>query len=134
MAQSRTKKEFYIEFGKIVYAMAMADGAVQEEEKAALYRLVRDELSTVENYSDEYGTDLAYYTLFSFELEGEVFNTVSEASKSFMNYLSMNKTKPDEKLKKACLNILKKVARSYGRVTQEEKAILDQVSKTLGGN
>lgn len=124
-------KEYYIEFGKIVYAMCMADGAIQDQEKTALFQLVKDELAPIENVADEFGTDLAYYTLFSFEMEDETFDTVSEASKSFVNYLSMNNIKPSEPIRKACMNILKKVARSYGRITQEEQALLDRVAATM---
>lgn len=120
-------KEFYKEFGKVVYAMAMADGAIQDNEKKVMFKMVREKLAPIENISDEYGTDLAYYVLFSFEMEEEVNDTVEDALNSFLFFLNNHKLIMSDEVKSSCLGILRKIAKSYGRITKPEAALLKKV-------
>lgn len=121
-------KNFYTEFGKVVYAMAMADGEIQEEERAVLYKTVREELAPLENLTDEFGTDLAFYTLFSFEQEDEIaHDTVEDAFSYFIDYLHLRNFKMTTKARNACINILKRMASSYGRTTKKEEALIDKL-------
>ncbi|MCB9232888.1 MAG: hypothetical protein H6581_14545 [Bacteroidia bacterium] len=120
-------KEFYKEFGKVLYAMAMADGEIQPNEKSVMFTMVREELAPLEKQSDEYGTDLAFYVLFSFEMEEEVNDSVENAINSFLFFLSNHQIKISPKVRNACLNILRKIAKSYGRITKPEGALLRRI-------
>ena len=121
-------KSYYIEFGKVVYAMAMADGEIQEEERASLYKTVREELAPVESITDEFGTDLAFYTLFSFEQEDDVtHDSVEDAFNYFIDFLHTHNFKMPLSARNACINILKKMASSYGRTTKKEVALIEKL-------
>lgn len=124
-------KEFYIEFGKVAYAMMMADGEVQDLEKQAFLDLVRSELAPLESKSDEHGTDLAYYSIFSFETESEMDMGVSDAFNDFLQYLDDRNIQLTPEVKKACLKVLNKVARAYGRFTKHEHEIFDRFQERL---
>ena len=60
-------KDFYIIFGKLLYALAKSDGFIQEIEKNKIMELVKDKMVLIEQQNDFSGTDLAYYTEFAFE-------------------------------------------------------------------
>ena len=47
---------FYSELGKLLYAVADADGVVSKEEKKSLYDLVKTRLAHKEVHTDEFGT------------------------------------------------------------------------------
>jgi hypothetical protein len=101
-------KHFYIEFGKVLYALAVADGYISEKEKNAVIQLVKDKLAPLEDVPDQFGTDLAFYTEFAFD-----------------TYLKVTKTKIPLPFKKACLDILQTLAKSTGhKVSIEEAGII----------
>ena len=124
-------KEFYIEFGKVAYAMMMADGEVQEGEKNAFLDMVRTELAPLESEADEHGTDLAFYSIFSFETESEFKHGVQDAFNDLLQYLHDRNIKLTPEIKKACLKVLNKVARAYGRFTKHEHEIFDRFQESL---
>lgn len=124
-------KDYYIEFGKVVYAIAMADGEIQDEEKEVVVRMVKEELASMEDKTDSFGTDLAYYTLFSFEREEEQGSDPETAMESFFSYLDRHHLHPGERTRRACIKLLKRVAGSYGRTTLAEKQLLEKFEHRL---
>lgn len=119
-------KQFYIEFGKVAYAMMMADGEIQDSEKDTLRSWVEEELAPIENLRDEFGTDLAHYVTFSYETEDEIHDDVEDALNSFLNFIHTHQIKASPEIRKACHNILSRIARSYGRITKVERSVLDR--------
>jgi hypothetical protein len=118
-------KHFYIEFGKVLYALAVADGYISEKEKNAVIQLVKDKLAPLEDVPDQFGTDLAFYTEFAFETEEDFFDSKEAALESFNTYLKVTKTKIPLPFKKACLDILQTLAKSTGhKVSIEEAGII----------
>ena len=55
-------KQYYKELAKLVYAIAVADGIVQEEEKYNLHQFVLKELAHHERSHDSSGTRLSMWT------------------------------------------------------------------------
>jgi hypothetical protein len=118
-------KHFYIEFCKVLYALAVADGYISEKEKNAVIQLVKDKLAPLEDVPDQFGTDLAFYTEFAFETEEDFFDSKEAALESFNTYLKVTKTKIPLPFKKACLDILQTLAKSTGhKVSIEEAGII----------
>ena len=118
-------KHFYIEFGKVLYALAVADGYVSEKEKNAVINLVKDKLAPLEDMPDQFGTDLAFYTEFAFETEDDFFDSKEAALESFNTYLKVTKMKLPGNFKKACMEILESLAKSTGhKVSLEEASII----------
>lgn len=118
-------KNFYIEFGKVVYSMAMADGDVQEEERARIVELVREKIAPLEEENDEFGTSLAFFTLFSFESEDENRMAIDVTMGSFSDYLKKYQKPIPLPMRKALVKTIKEIAKSYGRFTISEKELFE---------
>ena len=117
-------KAFYIQYGKVCYAMSMADGEIQDQEKEILRTVVKENLAVLETSEDEYGSNLAYYTLFSFEQEEEQRENLRVAMASFLDWLHTHRIQLSEEVKNALVKVLKKIAQSYGRFTKTEQEVL----------
>jgi hypothetical protein len=124
-------KDFYVQLGKVVYAVAMADGEIQAEEKEVVIKMVKEELASIEDKTDGFGTDLAYYTLFSFEREEERENDPADAVASFFSYIERHHLHINDRTKEASIKLLRRVASSYGRTTTKEKQLLDNFERRL---
>ncbi len=118
-------KDFYIEFGKVLYALTIADGYISDKEKKAVIDLVKKKLAPVEDISDQFGTDLAYYAEFAFETEEDSFDSKEDALASFNMYLKVTHLRLPKPVKKACIEILNELAKSSGhKISQEEASII----------
>lgn len=128
-------KQFYVEFGKVLYALAVADGHVSEKEKNAVIKLIKEKLAPIEDVPDRFGTDLAYYAEFAFETEEDLFDTKEAALESFITYLKVSNIRLPKTVKEACLDILKTLARTSGRriSVEEEKIIKTFDDKVMVG-
>lgn len=118
-------KEFYIAFGNLLYALAMSDGAVQQQEKESILKLVKEKLVPSENIKVAMGTDLAYYTAFAFETADEFVQSVEDTLTQFIDYVKEHEEKITREQLKVLISIIKEVAKSYGRVTKKEQEIMD---------
>ncbi|REJ81739.1 MAG: hypothetical protein DWQ44_11480 [Bacteroidetes bacterium] len=124
-------RRFYIELGKLLYAIADIDGAISEKERIALKQSVKDELLPLENYNDEYGTDLAYYTEFEFDFLDENRPDPETALDSFLNFIQEYKYSFDDKLKNVCMKLSTGLASSFHGINSKEKKLLDRVKSEL---
>ena len=122
-------KEFYVQLGKLAYAVAIADGRVQHEEIKDLHKLVRNELMIFEQETDEFDTNLAFYTEFEFETRIESKSQQGEIYDSFIKYLKENRKFITPQLKNICINTVKKIAEAYGGIVDNEKIIIDKLEK-----
>ena len=61
-------KNFYSELGKLLYAVAKADGKISKSEAEAIHKAVKEELVPQETHTDEFGTDAAHFTEIEFEI------------------------------------------------------------------
>ncbi len=124
-------RQFYIELGNLLYAMAKADGMVQEEEIREFYKIVRDELVPLEKSTDEFGTDQAFYSEFEFETLLDRNAGVNESFLSFINFLKANKKDVTPQIKELCLNAARKIAEAFGGVDKSEEIFIERLKHEL---
>ncbi|MFQ3577060.1 MAG: hypothetical protein SNJ77_11555 [Cytophagales bacterium] len=124
-------KDFYIAYGNLLYAVAMSDGAVQKKEKETILHLVKSKLVPLEDVKDEDGTDLAYYTAFSFETADDTIADVETALQHFIDFVKEKRKKINEEHLQVMKDILLETAKSFGRITKKEQEIIDTFVEML---
>lgn len=124
-------KEFYSKFGDLLYAVANIDGVITQKEKKVLQDIVRKELLPKETGFDEYNTNIAYYTEMEFDfLEGQIIETETSFI-SFIDFVEKHYADFDDKRKKVCLYVAKKLADSYYYTNKKEKKLIEILEKKL---
>jgi uncharacterized tellurite resistance protein B-like protein len=122
---------FYREFGKMLYAIAKADGAIQLKELEEVHKIIKEDLAPLEESVDEFGTDKAFYAEFQFEIMEEADENVENALYSFLSYVKSHKEHLSPKLKKICINAVEKVAMAYKGTNKVEQFMIDVLKKEL---
>ena len=118
-------KNFYIELGNLLYAVAKSDGLVREKEWKLVHDKVINDLVPNEPHTDEYGMDAAYYVEMQFESLHEGDTDANDAFTSFIQYVNEHHTALDERLRKAIVNISEAVADAFkGTNTHEEQMLM----------
>jgi hypothetical protein len=74
---------FYKELGRLLYAIAAADGTVQDKELATLKRIVKEELAPLEASTDHFGTDQAYITEFGERRKALIYKAADSVATAF---------------------------------------------------
>jgi len=122
-------KDFYINLGRLLYAVAMADGEVQDEEMQELYKLVISELSDESLFNqDEVNV---FHTEFEFEALMDRKVSRNDAFHSFIGYFDENKDKFTPEMKKVALHAVERIAESYDGIVDAEKEMIDKVKERL---
>jgi uncharacterized tellurite resistance protein B-like protein len=122
---------FYAELGKLLYAVADADGLVSPQEKENLYQMVQSRLMHKETHTDEFGTNDAWYTAFEFEVADEQIMPASDAFQSFIEYIEEHKNELDQDTRKLCLTLADRLAESYRHSNKKEKHLVQQLREVL---
>jgi len=122
---------FYAELGKLLYAVADADGIVSAQEKQHMFELVQTRLMHKENHTDEFGTNDAWYAAFEFEVADEQIMPAADAFLSFTEYIEENKNKLDEDTRQLCLILADRLADSYRHTSKKEKALIQKLREVL---
>lgn len=123
-------KEFYTELGKLLYAVAKADGEVQDEELHKIYQMVVDDLSDEILFDRGEEVD-AYYTEFEFEALIDRNVDIHAAVNSFVDYFDRNEAKFNDKMKQTTLKAMVAVADAFEGIIPEEQALIDVITKRL---
>lgn len=121
----KNNKQFYKELGRLVYAVASADGTVQEEERLKLQELVVKELAGSEDDSDSSGMNMAFYVNFEFENSEKEKPEMYAVLRSFNAFIQANHEAGDGPLLKRSVNLLENVANAYNH--RREKDIISAV-------
>lgn len=124
-------KRFYKELGKLLYAVAAADGKIHPVEVAKFRKVISEEIVPVEASHDQFGTDNAYYAEFEFETLADRDFPASDAYHSFVLYLNEYKEKIDPVLKTLCYSAAEKVALATHGINQKESQYLEDLKKHL---
>ena len=124
-------KEFYTELGKLLYAVAKADGKVGAKEFDAMKLIVRQELVPLENSRDQFGTDNAFYTEMEFEYLEENFGDAISAFDSFIDFIDSHHSAITPDLKVLIERISNKLAASEFGINKKEKSMLDKLDAKL---
>jgi len=122
---------FYSELGKLLYAVADADGIVSPQEKQHMFELVQTRLMHKETHTDEFGTNDAWYAAFEFEVADEQLMSAADAFLSFTEYIEENKNKLDEDTRQLCLILADKLADSYRHTNKKENVLIQKLREVL---
>lgn len=123
-------REFYTELGKLLYAVAKADGEVQDEELHKIYQMVVSDLSDSLLFDRENEVD-SYYTEFEFEALIDQNTNIQFAIKSFIDYYDRNKTFFNDQMKSITIKAMESVADAFEGIIPEEQAIIDELKEKL---
>lgn len=124
--------QFYSELGKLLYAIADADGNISDKEKTAVKELVKKELVPLEHSMDEFGTDAGYYTEFEFDIMDESVTDPGVAFESFLNYVDDHKTAIDAAMIEKARKLATQVAEAHHHTNKKERQLLEKLNKKLG--
>lgn len=124
-------QDFYTELGKLLYAIAKADGRVGNKEYDSLKKIVKEELVALEDSRDQYGTDNAYYTEMEFEFLEENFGDPNLAFESFIQFLDTHKTAFSPELKLLTSRISERIAKSEYGINHRERKYLEKLSTKM---
>ena len=125
----RNIKNYYKELGRLVYAVAIADGAVQVEERDKLHEFVLKVLANKERSSDSSGMNQAFYVDFEFEESEKNHRNLNGAINSFSLFIEENYEPNDKELIARSLELLEALAAAYSK-KNETKIIQEFKSKT----
>lgn len=123
-------KDFYIHLGKLLYAVAKADGSVQDEELNSIYRLVVTEIKDDEIFGKNGNID-SYYTEFEFEELMDHNADVNDSLNSFLVFFRENHKEFTPLMLEITLNAAQRIAESYEGIIPEEQKILDLINDEL---
>lgn len=125
----RNVKQYYKELGKLVYAVAIADGVVQHEEREKLHQFVLKALANNEHSYDSSGMNQAFYVDFEFE-ESERNNiNLNGSIASFSKFIQENYEPNDKQLVERSVKLLEVVATAYSK--NKEKNIIEAFKNRL---
>jgi hypothetical protein len=126
-------RDFYTELGKLLYAVAKADGKVGAKEFEAMKTVVQKELLPMEDSRDQFGTDNAYYAEMEFEYLEENFGDPDVAFDSFIDFVETHKTAITLPMKEMVKNISHYIANSEFGINKKEQSYLEKLAQKIGG-
>jgi len=122
-------KDFYINLGRLLYAIAMADGEVQDEEMQELYKLVISELSDEKLFNQEEVN--VFHTEFEFESLMDRKVSRNDAFNSFIGFFDQNYEEFTPEMKKVALYAVERIAESFDGIVDSEKDMIDKLKSRL---
>ncbi|MFN4123626.1 MAG: hypothetical protein ACK4GL_10035 [Flavobacteriales bacterium] len=122
---------FYQSVGKLLYAIANADGKIMPQEKQRIRQLIDDELVKIETSTDRFGTDNAYHAEFAFDYAEENFLNPDKAFLAFEKYLHEHKTVLSPELKQLVYRLAEKTGEAYKGINEDERNYIDKLKKLL---
>jgi hypothetical protein len=124
-------KNFYSEVGKLLYALAKADGSIAPEEIRAIHKLVLEDLVPLESSTDEFGTDSAFYVEMEFDYLNENFYDPEVAFNSFVDYVEDHYTAFDENLKEVVFNVAETLTDSFHETNIKDHYMILKLKEVL---
>jgi len=124
-------ENYYKALGKLLYAVAKADGVVSKKEQETVRTVVKKHLLDLEDSTDNFGSDLAYLTEFEFETYYDQDFTSAEALEEFIAYYTTNKKHIAKPLSKLALLIAVDVAKAVHGINKAENEIINKLADVL---
>jgi uncharacterized tellurite resistance protein B-like protein len=128
---SNFRRDFYASLGRLLYAVADADGIVSQSERDELLELIRSRLMHRETLTDPYGTNDAWYSLFGFDAAEEEIMPAQEAFQLFADFLEMHRDRIDMETRETCLLLSDRLAASYRHTNRKERQMLQRIREIL---
>ncbi len=126
------RKEFYVQLGKLLYSVAMADGQVQDEEIQALYKMVINDLSDETLFNQQEVN--VFHTEFEFEDLMDRKVSRQEALESFLKYFDENHNTYTPEMRKVTIYAMEQIAKSFDGIIPEELAIIEDLKQRMEFN
>lgn len=123
---------YYKELGRLLYAIAAADGKVTSREVDTLKWVVKDLLVPVEPGSDHHGTDQAFITEFEFDTLLEHDVAADDAFSSFVEYMSAHRHNLPADKRELIYTCADSVANAMHGVNAKELPLLIELHRLLG--
>jgi uncharacterized tellurite resistance protein B-like protein len=122
---------FYKELGRLLYAIAAADGKVTAQEIGTLKRIVSEELVPQEASTDHFGTDQAYITEFEFDVLADRDASSEGAFDSFIAYMARHKNDLAPERRELIYRAADAVADAFHGVNKAELPLLIELRNHL---
>jgi uncharacterized tellurite resistance protein B-like protein len=123
--------KFYKQLGKLLYAVAKADGKIQEPEVRAIHEIVITDLVPIEDSVDQFGTDAAFYAEFEFEILRDHGSPKDKVYQSFLDYVKDNNKNLKPNLRDLIMKSVEKVAEAHLGTEPAEAALIADLRKHL---
>lgn len=123
---------FYKELGRLLFAIAAADGKVSPKEVDTLKWVVKDLLAPVESGTDHFGTDMAFVTEFEFDTLLERGMSSDDAYASFSAYIVEHRYHLDRERRELIYICADAVANAVHGVNAKELSLLIDLHRKLG--
>ena len=124
---------FYKELGKLLYAMALADKTITKEEKEEVSKQIAERLLHKEVDADQFGSNEAWITQFSFDTTEEVGGSGEEAFEEFLTFIKQYRNELTEQEIEICYRLSEHVANAYRHVNKNESKMLISLRNYLMG-
>lgn len=124
-------KDFYAEVGKLLYALAKADGSIHPDEIKTIHQLVLNNLVPLETSTDEFGTDSAFYVEMEFDFLNEHFYDPEVAFNSFIDYVNDHYSAFDDILKETIFNVAETITTAFHKSNIQDHFFMVKLQETL---
>jgi hypothetical protein len=124
-------REFYTELGKLLYAVADADGIIRAGEREYLDELIQTRMAHREIHTDEYGTNDAWYARFEFDVAEEQALDPVLAFQSFIEYLDNRKKELTRDTLELCLLLADRLAEACHHTNRPENIMIQQLREKI---
>ena len=124
---------FYQELGKLLYAMAMSDNTITKEEKEQVSKEIAERLLHKEIDVDQFGSNEAWITQFSFDTSEEAGENAEEAFEEFLSFVKQYRNQLSPQEIDICYKLSEHVANAYRHVNKKESNILRTLRNYLMG-
>lgn len=125
-------KEYYTALGKLVYAIAKADGSIQTEESAKICHFVISQIVDLEKESGNGRNALeAFNTEREFHRLEKQNASLKDAVDGFYRFLKNNKAHCDDKVKNTCVNVMERVAGAYNDIEESERELMEKIKEKI---
>lgn len=122
---------FYRELGKLLYAMALADRSISNEEKEEVSKQIAERLLHREMDADQFGSNEAWITQFSFDTTEEAGEDAEEALEEFLSFVKQYRNDLTAQEIDICYKLSEHVASAYRHVNKKESNILQKLRTYL---
>ena len=122
---------FFTGYGRVLYALAMPDGKMQEEEKEVVLELVTEELLPVLKRRLPAKFQLTSDILFACESDDAATQNAEEAFDAFITTFDAEEKPLTKEQDAACLRIIEQVTRAFRQITPEVDAVLEKCRERL---
>ena len=124
-------RSYYKELGKLLYAVAKADGKINPHEVQELKRIIKSELVPAEKETDKFGTDAAFYTEFEFEAYEDMDIDADLAYDSFISFVKEHNNYVTLEMREQAFYLATIISDAFKGKNTAEKNIIKRLRKDL---